>query len=88
MEQKSDIVLHKTAFGYPGAGNEPVLKDITLTIPHGKTTAIVGTSGSGKTTLLKLLLRFYEPNKGTIHLQGSPSKFLMSYATFSSVVVI
>jgi ATP-binding cassette subfamily B protein len=44
------------------------LKDISLTIEHGKTTAIVGTSGSGKTTLLKLLLKFYPPSMGTINL--------------------
>ena len=45
-----------------------MLKDINLKIPRGKTTAIVGVSGSGKTTLLKLLLRFYEPQKGDIKL--------------------
>ncbi|MCC6724238.1 MAG: peptidase domain-containing ABC transporter [Saprospiraceae bacterium] len=43
-----------------------VLKNVTLTIPAGKVTAIVGTSGSGKTTLVKLLLGFYEPSAGTI----------------------
>jgi ATP-binding cassette subfamily B protein len=43
-----------------------VLKNINLEIPAGKVTAIVGTSGSGKTTLVKLLLGFYEPNKGSI----------------------
>jgi len=42
------------------------LEDIDLSIPEGKTTAIVGMSGSGKTTILKLLLRFYEPQKGEI----------------------
>ena len=46
--------------------SDDVLKDINLVIPEGKVTAIVGTSGSGKTTLVKLLLGFYEPNKGTI----------------------
>ncbi|MDB5153565.1 MAG: peptidase transporter [Mucilaginibacter sp.] len=64
-ENKSLIINHLT-FQYPGAGNEPVLKDIDLHIPQGKTTAIVGMSGSGKTTILKLLLRFYEPQKGEI----------------------
>ncbi|TDO20844.1 ATP-binding cassette subfamily B protein [Pedobacter duraquae] len=62
------ITLQKLSFTYPGAGNEPVLKEINLHIPHGKTTAIVGMSGSGKTTILKLLLRFYAPQKGEIRV--------------------
>ncbi|WP_454801644.1 peptidase domain-containing ABC transporter [Mucilaginibacter phyllosphaerae] len=60
------ITFKDVTFRYPGAGNEPVLQDINLTIPQGKTTAIVGMSGSGKTTILKLLLRFYETEKGEI----------------------
>jgi ATP-binding cassette subfamily B protein len=63
-----DIHINNLSYTYPGAGNEPVLFDINMIIPHGKTTAIVGTSGSGKTTLLKLLLRFYEPQNGKISL--------------------
>lgn len=62
------VYFSNVSFTYSGAGNEPVLKDINLTIPKGKTTAIVGVSGSGKTTLLKLLLKFYEPQKGDIKL--------------------
>lgn len=68
----SDLRINRLTYQYPGAGNEPVLRDIDLTIPAGKTTAIVGMSGSGKTTLLKLLLRFYEPNGGEIRLGGTP----------------
>jgi ATP-binding cassette, subfamily B, bacterial len=68
---KSSIHFTNVSFTYPGAGNEPVLKDINLSIPKGKTTAIVGTSGSGKTTLLKLLLKFYEPQKGEIKLDST-----------------
>lgn len=64
----ASIHFKNISFTYPGAGNEPVLKDINLSIPKGKTTAIVGVSGSGKTTLLKLLLKFYEPQKGEIKL--------------------
>ena len=45
-----------------------ILKNLDLTIPANKVTAIVGTSGSGKTTLMKLALKFYEPNTGEIHL--------------------
>jgi len=66
------IVLNQVSFAYPGVGNEPVLKEIDLTIPEGKTTAIVGMSGSGKTTILKLLLRFYIPQKGGIKVGATP----------------
>jgi ATP-binding cassette, subfamily B, bacterial len=65
------IELTNISFTYPGAGNEAVLKGINLTIPQGKTTAIVGTSGSGKTTMLKLLLKFYETYKGNIKIGGN-----------------
>lgn len=66
LPNTKSISLQNLSFTYPGAGNEPVLKDISLNIPEGKTTAIVGMSGSGKTTILKLLLRFYLPQKGEI----------------------
>jgi len=62
------LVLNNLTFRYPGAGNDPVLHDIKLQIPEGKTTAIVGMSGSGKTTILKLLLRFYLPESGEIRV--------------------
>ncbi|MDW3191887.1 MAG: peptidase domain-containing ABC transporter [Cytophagales bacterium] len=61
----ADIVLKGVDFQYDRSSSF-ALKNLNLTIPHGKTTAIVGLSGSGKTTLLKLLLKFYEPNTGTI----------------------
>lgn len=68
LPQEHGIYIKNLSFTYPGAGNEPVLKNISLEIPKGKVTAIVGMSGSGKTTLIKLLLRFYENYKGDIHL--------------------
>lgn len=69
-----DIVFNNVTYTYPGAGNEAVLRNINLRIPHGKTTAIVGTSGSGKTTLLKLLLRFYNVEEGSIVLSKAETK--------------
>jgi ATP-binding cassette subfamily B protein len=71
--REGGVGFYNVSFTYAGAGNEPVLSDINLNIPKGKTTAIVGVSGSGKTTLLKLLLRFYEPQKGEIRLIPCPS---------------
>lgn len=65
------ISIKNLSFTYPGAGNDPVLKNINLDIPEGKVTAIVGTSGSGKTTLLKLLLKFYDI-KGEIKIGNVP----------------
>lgn len=62
-----DIVIDKISFQYGGPRSKYVLKDLSLTIPKGKVTAIVGSSGSGKTTILKLLLKSYEPTEGTIN---------------------
>jgi len=71
LPASKEITCKKLNFTYPGAGNEPVLEDIDLTIPDGKVTAIVGMSGSGKTTLLKLLLKFYPPDSGEIRIGES-----------------
>ncbi|GAA4110993.1 peptidase domain-containing ABC transporter [Aquimarina addita] len=59
------VKLNNISFRYTG-GLESVIKDLTLEIPPNKTTAIVGASGSGKTTLMKLLLGFYQVEKGDI----------------------
>ena len=65
----ASLTLKNISFRYVG-GLEPVIKELTLTIPANKTTAIVGVSGSGKTTLMKLLLRFYTIDKGEILLDN------------------
>jgi ATP-binding cassette, subfamily B, bacterial MsbA len=49
-----------------------VLQNVSLTIPAGKTTAIIGQSGAGKSTMLALLLRFYDPQQGRILVDGVP----------------
>jgi len=68
LPESRNIMIKNVSFTYPGAGNEPVLSNINIKIPEGKTTAIVGMSGSGKTTLLKLLLKFYALDKGKIQV--------------------
>jgi len=71
LPENRSIEINNLSFQYEGPHSEMVLKDINLTIPEGKTTAIVGTSGSGKTTLVKLLLGFYAPVKGEIKVGGT-----------------
>ena len=60
--------VEDVCFSYDGADRDYVLEHVSLAIPEHKVTAVVGASGSGKTTLVKLLLGFYEPNKGTIRV--------------------
>jgi ATP-binding cassette subfamily B protein len=76
IPEKEDVVLENISFVYGSERLEPILNDISFTIPQGKVTAIVGASGSGKTTLLKLLMKFYEPQKGNIFLGSTHFKSL------------
>lgn len=64
------IEIKNLSFSYNGSESELALKDISLTIPAHKVTAIVGESGCGKTTLIKLLQGFYEPTRGSIKVGG------------------
>ncbi len=63
---EGDIVLDNVNFSYAGVNATPNIKNINLSIPNGKITAILGPSGSGKTTLLKILLNLYKPTEGNI----------------------
>ncbi|MBK6985295.1 MAG: peptidase domain-containing ABC transporter [Bacteroidetes bacterium] len=81
IDKAEDLVLENLSFSYTGDPNNLVLKNINLTIPAGKTTAIVGSSGSGKSTLMKLLLRFYEPSMGKI-MVGSDNMNAIFYSVW------
>lgn len=69
IKSGEDLVVRNLSFRYVGTEDQ-VLKEISMTIPAQKITAIVGASGCGKTTLMKLLLKFYEPSKGDIRYGG------------------
>ncbi len=71
IPKQGSIVIDGMFFNYQKDADY-VLKDIHLTIPRNKVTAIVGSSGSGKTSLVKLLLGFYPPTKGNIKIGGIP----------------
>lgn len=62
------IYLKNVSFNYSGIIDDPVIEDVNIIIPEGKTTAIVGASGSGKTTILKLILKYYEKYTGEIKI--------------------
>ncbi|WP_333878124.1 thiol reductant ABC exporter subunit CydC [Methylobacter sp.] len=64
-----DLQLSDVSFRYSDQQGR-VLKNISLTIPQGGKVAIVGPSGSGKTTLLQLLMRYYDPEQGSVLLAG------------------
>jgi ATP-binding cassette subfamily B protein len=68
LPENRDLKLENICFSYDGAERDYVLENLNLDIPQNKVTAIVGASGSGKTTIIKLLLGFYAPLKGEIHL--------------------
>ena len=59
-----ELSMDHLTFGYDP--EKPVLKDIQLTVPAGKSIAIVGPSGSGKSTIASLLMRFYDPDEGAV----------------------
>jgi ATP-binding cassette subfamily B protein len=69
IPDNASIHVNNLTFRYIGA-LDPVLKNLNVSIPSNKITAIVGTSGSGKTTLMKLLLHFYKLDKGEIKINN------------------
>ena len=69
----SQIKLSHVSFTYPFS-DEEVLHDVNFNINKGEKIAIVGENGSGKSTLIKLLMRFYDPSKGEVDLNGNNLK--------------
>jgi ATP-binding cassette subfamily B protein len=69
------IRFESVVFSYPGAG-APVLNGLDLTIPAGRSLAVVGLNGAGKTTLVKLLARLYEPDEGRVSVDGTDLRHL------------
>ncbi|KAG9190531.1 ATP-binding cassette, subfamily B (MDR/TAP), member 1 [Alternaria panax] len=65
-----EIIVHDLRFAYPARPSAQVLQGLSLSIPAGKTTALVGPSGCGKSTLVGLLERWYQPTSGQILLDG------------------
>ena len=87
-ELSGEVAFKNISFAYPARKDSLVLKDFNLLLPKSSITAVVGPSGSGKSTLALLLLRLYDPNNGSILLDGNDIKNLdpMWVKTFIAVV--
>jgi subfamily B ATP-binding cassette protein MsbA len=82
---KQGIRFSKTSFSY---GREPVLRDVSLDVAAGEVIAIVGPTGSGKTTLADLLLRFYDPDAGSIEVDGVDLRRIQRDSWLDRVAVV
>lgn len=65
-----DILFRDVNFHYPTRPEALLFNNLSLSVPNGSVTAVVGSSGSGKSTLASLLMRFYDPSSGSIYLDG------------------
>ena len=71
---RGDVGFENVSFAYPARPDVIVVDNVSLSVRAGEKVAIVGPSGAGKSTLFHLLLRFYDPARGTISLDGVPVK--------------
>ncbi|HWE47441.1 MAG TPA: ABC transporter transmembrane domain-containing protein [Caulobacteraceae bacterium] len=65
-----EAAFERVTFAYPGRPDLPALRDFSLTVNPGETIALVGPSGAGKSTVFRLLLRFFDPQAGTVSVDG------------------
>ena len=72
----SEVKFDAVSFHYPSRPLQPALSDFSLSVAAGETVALVGPSGAGKSTVFQLLLRFYDPQSGSIMLNGAPTRQL------------
>jgi ATP-binding cassette subfamily B protein len=70
LPSNGTVAMHNVEFAYPSNQERPALSHINLSINPGERVAIVGPSGAGKTTIFSLLMRFYEPQGGSIYIDG------------------
>lgn len=70
---KGAIEFNKISFAYPSRPDAAVLKELSLSINSGEQVALVGPSGAGKSTIVQLIMRFFEPDSGSLYFDGKPA---------------
>lgn len=84
----SGIEFNNVSFNYPSRPDFNVLKSLSFSIESGKTLALVGSSGSGKSTIASLLLRYYEPQAGSIYIGGEKAADLALHALREKMALV
>lgn len=82
------LAFNNVNFHYPSRPDTPAVCNLNLHIPEGQSLALVGPSGAGKSTLLELLQRFYDPNQGSITLNGTDIRTLDTAALRQHIAVV
>ncbi|WP_213286913.1 ABC transporter ATP-binding protein/permease [Bradyrhizobium sp. sGM-13] len=85
---RGDVGFENVSFAYPARPEVLAVDDVSLSVKAGEKVAIVGPSGAGKSTLFHLLLRFYDPAKGTISLDGVPVKSADPFDVRSRIALV
>lgn len=77
QEAENHLTLNNVSFSYPSRPETNALSEVSLAVKRGETVALVGPSGAGKSTLFELLLRFYDPQQGSVTLLGQDVRALL-----------
>ena len=84
--KQGEVEFDNLCFGYTGDRN--ILRNVSFKVPSGKTVAIVGPSGAGKSTISRLLFRFYDPDSGTINIDGQSIKNVTQKSLRSAIGIV
>ncbi len=82
---RKEVVLKNVDFAY---SSDKILSDINLAVKKGQVVAVVGGSGSGKSTLLNLIPRFYEPDRGTVEIDGQDIRHLKGASLLNNIAIV
>lgn len=86
VSHAADIIFENVSFSYDE--NRTILKNISFSVPAGKTVAIVGTTGSGKSTMVRLLFRFFDVTAGSISINGHDIRLMTQESLHKAIGIV